>query len=301
MRLPDSCEENSSAYQVVKFFGFRTSLKSCLNGKRRIILDRKNLYRSLLIFVFLVAFVGLACEIPGLPGEGTPGIVPTEEPSEPTEPPLESTEPPVEPEPTAPPEVEPTSPPVGEIPPSDSGGGTSETMITVLFWLLVLVVVILGIALIVSLFIGRRKTPEPQPVTEPSEKTPAYAETQEEEVKPQPVPEAPGISALDNITPQVVPLYDRFVNLLQGLGPVTILPTQTRVDFQRRIIFASVRLSREEMRVQLILPHRVDDPRMVRIEVFSEDKIAHTLVVRSTDDLDSRFTTWLEESYTLGG
>jgi len=46
---------------------------------------------------------------------------------------------------------------------------------------------------------------------------------------------------------------------------------------------------------------RVDDSRMVRIEVFSEDKIAHTLVLRSTDDFDARFTTWLQEAYNLGG
>ncbi len=81
---------------------------------------------------------------------------------------------------------------------------------------------------------------------------------------------------------------------------MTILPNQSWVDFQRRIIFASVQFSHEDMRVQLVLPHRVDDPRMVRIEVFSEDMIAHTLVLRSTDDFDARFTTWLQESYEFG-
>ncbi len=264
-------------------------------------MSRKKHYRSLIIFVFLVALVGFACEIPGAPGEGTPGILPTQEPGEPIEPPVEPTEPPVEPEPTTPPEVEPTAPPGGEVPPTDGDEGSSDNLITLLFWLLVLVVVILGIALIVSLFTGRKKESPSQPAEAAPEKVPSYAESVEEEPTPQPVPPVAHATALDQLSPQVAPLYDRFVNLVQGLGPVTILPTQSRVDFQRRIIFASAQFSQEDMRVQLVLPHRVDDPRMVRIEVFSEDRIAHTLVLRSTDDFDARFTAWLQEAYDLGG
>jgi hypothetical protein len=264
-------------------------------------LSKKKHYRALFMFVFLVALVGFACEIPGIPGVGTPGILPTQEPGEPTLPPIEPTEPPVEPEPTTPPEVEPTSPPAGEVPPTDGGDGSSDSLITLLFWLLVLVVIILGIALIVSLFTGRRKQSPGQPSAAAPEKVPSYAESVEEEPTSQPVPEATAATALDHLSPQVAPLYDRFVNLIQGLGPVTILPTQSRVDFQRRIIFASVQFSQDDMRVQLVLPHRVDDPRMVRIEVFSEDRISHSLVLRSTDDFDARFTAWLQEAYQLGG
>jgi hypothetical protein len=268
-------------------------------------LDKRKLYRTAFLFIFLVALVGFACQIPGIPGEG----VPTQEPGEPTAPPeVEPTAPP-EVEPTAPPEIEPTAPPEVEptapggevIPPDEGGGDTSESLITVLFWLLVLVVIILGIALIVSLFTGRKKEPAPAAVTPEPESTPSYAETGDDDEGPQPIPEAAVVSVLDNMTPQVAPLYDRFVSLVQALGPVTILPTQTRVDFQRRIIFASTQISQEDLRVQLLLPQRVDDPRMVRIEVFSEDKVSHTLVMRTLDDFDQHFTTWLQDSYELGG
>jgi hypothetical protein len=40
---------------------------------------------------------------------------------------------------------------------------------------------------------------------------------------------------------------------------------------------------------------------MVRIEVFSEDKVAHTVVMRSVDDFDAKFTSWLGDAYNLGG
>jgi hypothetical protein len=257
-------------------------------------LNKKKLFRTAFIFIFLAALVGFACEIPGLPGEG----VPTQDPGEPEPPPVDPTAPPVEP--TSPPVVEPTAPGGGEVAPPDGDGGSSDSLIQVLFWLLVVVVVILGVALIVSLFTGRRKEspPAPAPTTD---QTSSYAETPEPETGPQPVPGTPTASVLDNISPQVASIYDRFVNLVQGLGPVTILPTQTRVDFQRKIIFASTQFSQDDMRVQLLLPHRVDDPRMVRIEVYSEDKVAHTLVMRSVDDFDAKFTSWLGDAYQLGG
>ena len=230
-------------------------------------MNKRKLYRTAFLFIFLVALVGFACEIPGFPGEG----VPTQEPGEPTAPPVEPTQPPVEPtsppeiEPTSPPEIEPTSPPEIEptapggevIPPEDGGSNTTDSLITVLFWIMVIVVIVLGIALVVSLITGRNKEPAATPAPGP-ESTPSYAETADLDEGPQPIPAAAAVSVLDNITPVVAPLYDRFVNLLQGLGPVTILPTQTRVDFQRRIIFVSTQFSQEDLRVQMLLPRRVD-------------------------------------------
>lgn len=286
-----------SAYlEVVKWAKWELGWRTLIPG-RSFILDKRKHYRTAFLIIFLVALVGFACELPGIPGEG----LPTQEPGEPTAPPVEPepTEPPVEP--TAPPEVEPTVPAEEVIPPEDGGSDNSDSLITVLFWLLVIVVGILGIALIVSLFTGRRKEPAPAAAPSEPEATPSYAETPDVEQEPQPIPGSAAASVLDNISPQVAPLYDRFVNLVQGLGPVTILPTQTRVDFQRRIIFASTQFSQEDLRVQLLLPQRVDDPRMVRIEVYSEDKVSHTLVVRSVEDFDAKFTSWLQESYDLGG
>jgi hypothetical protein len=266
--------------------------------------SNNQLIRKSLLLIFLVLFVGLACEISDvLPGDGTPGegevILPTAEAGEPIEPPVEPTEPPIEE--TTPPEVEPTAPPEVEVPPEGGDEGTSDTIIQALFWLLIVVVAILGIALIVSLFTGRRKEPESQVMPSPSETPPAYAETAKEPEQPEPTPEAIPTTVLDDLTPPVAELYDRFVNMLEALGPVTILPTQTRVDFQRRVIFASVQFSAEDMRVQLLLPHRVDDPRMVRIEIFTEDKISHTLIIRSLDEYDVQFSSWLGEAYELGG
>lgn len=262
-------------------------------------LKRAKLIRKSLLLIFLVLLVGLACEIPGLPSStGTPEVQPTEEPAEPTQPPAEPTQPPAEA--TAPPETIPTSPPEGELPDEGGDEGSSTDLTTVLFWLLIVVIAVLGVALIVSLFTGRRKeSTEPMPAQ--SGEPPSYAASAQEPPVVEPVPQAAPMTALDNISLAVAELYDRFANMVQALGPVTILPTQTRVDFQHRIIFASAQFSAEDMRVKLLLPRRVDDPRMVRIDVISEDKIAHSLIIRSADDFDVNFSTWLSEAYQLGG
>lgn len=262
-------------------------------------LNRTKLIKKSLLLIFLVLFVGLACEIPGIPSEPeTPEVQPTEGPAEPTQPPVEPTEPPVEP--TEPPETIPTSPPEGGLPPQGGDEGGSNNLANGLFWLLIIVIAILGVALIVSLITGRRKE-SAEPVPTQAEHPPSYAASSQEPSMVEPVPQPAPMTALDNMTPYVAELYDRFVNMIQALGPVTILPTQTRVDFQRRIIFASTQFSAEDMRVQLLLPQRVDDPRMVRIEVLSEDKVSHSLIIRSVDDFDVHFSTWLSDAYQLGG
>jgi hypothetical protein len=269
-------------------------------------LKRAKLIRKSLLLIFLVLLVGLACEIPGLPSSpGTPEVQPTEGPAEPTQPPAEPTQPPAEPtqppaEATTPPETVPTSPAEGGLPDEGGDEGGSTELTTVLFWLLIVVIAILGVALIVSLFTGRRKESAGPMPAQPGE-PPSYAASAEEPPVVGPVPQAAPMTALDNISPAVAELYDRFVNMIQALGTLTILPTQTRVDFQRKIIFASAQFSAEDMRVKLLLPRRVDDPRMVRIEVISEDKIAHSLIIRSMDDFDVNFSTWLGEAYQLGG
>ena len=86
-------------------------------------MDRKKLFRTAFLFIFLVALVGFACAIPGLPGEGQP----TGEPGEPTTLPEKPTVPP-EVEPTAPPAVNPTSPGAEIIPPDNGGSDTSDTL-----------------------------------------------------------------------------------------------------------------------------------------------------------------------------
>ena len=205
---------------------------------------------------------------------------------EPTQPPPEPepTQPPPEPEPTQvppqqPPQPEPTQPP-------DSGN--SDDIIRALLIILVVVIVLGAFIWIISLFTGSRdKKAEPAPAPIPVQ----------EQQPSEPVTEN---TLLKNASPEVTNMYNRFVDLVKAIGPVSILPTQTRIDYQARTIFASVYFKLESLEIQMVLPTIVQDARIIRVDTIGTDKYAHNIMINSLDDYDARFNAWLQEAYDLG-
>jgi len=205
---------------------------------------------------------------------------------EPTQPPPEPepTQPPPEPEPTQappqqPPQPEPTQPP-------DSGN--SDDIIRALLIILVVVIVLGAFIWIISLFTGSR--------AKKAEPTPAPIPVQVQQPS-EPVTEN---TLLKNASPEVTNMYNRFVDLVKAIGPVSILPTQTRIDFQARTIFASVYFKLESLEIQMVLPTIVQDARIIRVDTIGTDKYAHNIMINSLDDYDARFNAWLQEAYDLG-
>ncbi|MGB6422971.1 MAG: DUF5655 domain-containing protein [Anaerolineales bacterium] len=208
-----------------------------------------------------------------------------QEPQEPA-----PTQPPPEPEPTqAPPEQQ---PPQQEPPQPEStqapDTGSSDDLIRALLIILVVVIVLGAFIWIISLFTGSRGTkseaaPAPIPVQEQPPSAPVTENT-----------------LLKNASPEVTNMYNRFVDLVKAIGPVSILPTQTRIDFQARTIFASVYFKLESLEIQLVLPTIVQDARIIRVDTIGNDKYAHNIMINSLDDYDARFNIWLQEAYDLG-
>jgi hypothetical protein len=154
--------------------------------------------------------------------------------------------------------------------------------------------------------------PEPEPTQPPPEPEPTQAPPQQ---PPQPEPTQPPdsgnsddiIRALLIILVVVIVLgafiwiiSNRFVDLVKAIGPVSILPTQSRIDFQARTIFASVYFKLESLEIQMVLPTIVQDARIIRVDTIGTDKYAHNIMINSLDDYDARFNAWLQEAYDLG-
>ena len=208
-----------------------------------------------------------------------------QEPQEPA-----PTQPPPEPEPTqAPPEQQ---PPQQEPPQPEStqapDTGSSDDLIRALLIILVVVIVLGAFIWIISLFTGSRGTKsKPAPAPIPSQEQPPSAPVTEN-------------TLLKNASPEVTNMYNRFVDLVKAIGPVSILPTQSRIDFQARTIFASVYFKLESLEIQLVLPTIVQDARIIRVDTIGTDKYAHNIMIDSLDDYDARFNIWLQEAYDLG-
>ncbi len=253
-------------------------------------------YKKLLIFTLISVLLLSATACGGGTGgngEGQqqPPVQLPEDGQQPQEP--EPTQPPPEPEPTQPPpEPEPTQAPPQQPPqpeptqPPDSGN--SDDIIRALLIILVVVIVLGAFIWIISLFTGSR--------AKKAEPTPAPIPVQEQQPS-EPVTEN---TLLKNASPEVKNMYNRFVDLVKAIGPVSILPTQTRIDFQARTIFASVYFKLESLEIQMVLPTIVQDARIIRVDTIGTDKYAHNIMINSLDDYDARFNAWLQEAYDLG-
>jgi len=256
-------------------------------------------YKKVLIFTLISVLLlsATACDTNGGGNGGNgedqqqlPVQVP-EDGQQPQEP--EPTQPPPEPEPTQPPpEPEPTQAPPQQPPqpeptqPPDSGN--SDDIIRALLIILVVVIVLGAFIWIISLFTGSR--------AKKAEPTPAPIPVQVQQPS-EPVTEN---TLLKNASPEVTNMYNRFVDLVKAIGPVSILPTQTRIDFQARTIFASVYFKLESLEIQMVLPTIVQDARIIRVDTIGTDKYAHNIMINSLDDYDARFNAWLQEAYDLG-
>jgi len=229
---------------------------------------------TLLIVLILLALVLTACELPegGLqltPVAGDPGLEepaqeePVEEPSDP-----EPTQEPVAPEPTQ--------------APVEGGSETSaEGDILKIFIVLVIIMLILGVIMMIVGALGGGGKSQTQAAAQP----PA----------PQTVEDH-----LAMATPKAAELYNRFAELVQTFGQVTITPTQTRIDFRVRAIFASVEFREDSLLVLLVLPERLDSPRVIRVDTYTQSSFANYTYIRTLDDYDAEFSAWLQAAYNLG-
>ena len=255
-------------------------------------------YKKVIIFI-LISVLLLSVTACDTTGGGTGGngedqqqlpVQFPEDDQEPQEP--EPTQPPPEPEPTQPP-PEPTQAPTQQPPPQPEptqppDSGSSDDIIKALLIILVVVIVLGAFIWIISLFTGsRNKKAEPAPAPIPIQ----------EQQPSEPVTEN---TLLKNASPEVKNMYNRFVDLVKAIGPVSILPTQTRIDFQARTIFASVYFKLESLEIQMVLPTIVQDARIIRVDTIGTDKYAHNIMINSLDDYDARFNIWLQEAYDLG-
>lgn len=257
-----------------------------INMEQKMLNKRKSIY-MLIIFLFVFPLAIYGCDAVGeLPGMGEGGATLPVQPDEPVQ---EPTQAPPEPQPTVLPEQpqEPAQPP-------DTGGSTGitdeslENIIRILLIIIVIGIVLGAIVFIISLLTRPKTSTETSPVVSAPVRQTGVTE---------PVTEN---THLKNASPEVAELYRRFVELVKAYGPVSIVPTETRIDFQARSIFASVQFRLESLEIQLVMPRIVQDSKIIRVDTLGTDKYSHLVMIDSLDDYDAEFNTWLKEAYDLG-
>jgi hypothetical protein len=100
--------------------------------------------------------------------------------------------------------------------------------------------------------------------------------------------------------PHVRLTFDRIVEAVEELGPVTVLPEKSRIALQVRMSFAAFTPRTRWLNGHLVLARAIDSPRFLRVETYSPHNVLHTFRLGSPDQVDDEFASWLAEAYAVG-
>lgn len=102
------------------------------------------------------------------------------------------------------------------------------------------------------------------------------------------------------VEPNVRATFDRVLDVVAELGPVTVLPEKTRIALHVRMSFAAFMPRKRWLNGHLVLARRAESERFRRVEEFSPRNVLHAFRLTTPDEVDEEFATWLAESYRVG-
>lgn len=94
--------------------------------------------------------------------------------------------------------------------------------------------------------------------------------------------------------------FDRAVDAVTDLGPVSVLAEQTRIALHVRMSFAAFMPRSRWLAGHIVLARRIDSPRFHLVETYSPRNVLHAFRLTSPDDVDPEFVRWLREAYLVG-
>ena len=94
----------------------------------------------------------------------------------------------------------------------------------------------------------------------------------------------------------VIQLYERFVELVDGCGPVEVSVAKTAITFKgSRRGFAGAKPKNQWLDGYLDLQRRLKDPRIRKASPYAKRLFVHQFRVTALDQLDEEFAGWLRE------
>ena len=96
-------------------------------------------------------------------------------------------------------------------------------------------------------------------------------------------------------------LYDALLERLSRLGSVGIDAVETAIHLRAKARFAAVFAQQRGLKLEFVLPYRIDDPRVTRVEQPTVGQWAHQTRVTGVSDLDGALIYWLGRAYVHQG
>lgn len=95
-------------------------------------------------------------------------------------------------------------------------------------------------------------------------------------------------------------LFDRFREMVESCGPVTVESQKTRIVFTCDVRFASAIPRMKWLEVGLWLTRRATHPALHQAETLASHTIIHRFHIGRREQLDGPFERLIEESYRVG-
>ena len=107
---------------------------------------------------------------------------------------------------------------------------------------------------------------------------------------------------MENGTPKSRALYDRFVEILDDIGPYTIHPAKSTITFKgTRRGFCGAHPKKESLIGYFDLTRELEsDPRIRSISPYTKRLFVHHFRISSMEELDETFRAWIQEAYGVG-
>ncbi|MFG1812959.1 DUF5655 domain-containing protein [Kribbella sp. NPDC049174] len=100
--------------------------------------------------------------------------------------------------------------------------------------------------------------------------------------------------------PAVRETFERIVRVVQGLGPVEVLPEKTRIALHNRMSFAAFVPRVHWLDGHVVLAERLDSARFTKVEVYSARNVLHAFRLRRAAEVDDEVVVWLTKAYAVG-
>jgi hypothetical protein len=94
-------------------------------------------------------------------------------------------------------------------------------------------------------------------------------------------------------------IFDAFRAMLEGFGPVIVLPEKSRIAFQVRMSFAQLTVRRLWVNGHFVLARRIEDPLFARIDTISPRNHVHHFRLDRADEVE-RLAAYAREAYAVG-
>jgi hypothetical protein len=102
-------------------------------------------------------------------------------------------------------------------------------------------------------------------------------------------------------TPAQRRVFDAVAGQLAELDGVEVEAVSVGILIKRSRTFAELRPRRDGFALSLLMPRRLDHPRIRQTLAGGSSRVSHVITLRDAADVDDELRTWLTESYLNAG